>query len=147
MKKFIKKHITLIVIFVFILLFILLAILSKDDSFKIESEEIKTWYEDTKKDEYVVSVLAQTTCSHCHNLKPIIEEVQNENGFKLHWIDIDTLSEIDRNAVTNIYKLENFEGTPHTFITKNGTLLKEKSGEMTKTKLISFLKAVGVIEN
>ena len=130
MKKFITKHIPLIVIFVFILLFVLLAVLSKDESFKMESEEIKTWYQDTKKDEYVITVLAQTTCSHCHNLQPIMEEVQNENGFKLHWINIDTLSDVDENAVTNIYKLDGFEGTPHTFVTKNGTLIKEKSGEM-----------------
>ena len=147
MKKGIKKFIPLIIVLVFIGLFILLGLLSKENPAKAESEEINEWLIDTKKDEFVVTVLGQTTCSHCLNYKPVINEVQSEYNFNLKWIEIDTLSSVDRNIVENTYKLIDFEGTPHTFITKNGKLIKELSGEVTKTRLISALKVAGVIEN
>ena len=42
------------------------------------SEKINNWLTDTKKDEYVVTVLAQTWCPHCNSSKPTMEEGKNE---------------------------------------------------------------------
>ena len=147
MKKFLSKYIALIIVIIFIGLFVLLGILSGKQTIKIDSEEISSWYQDTKSNQYVLTVLAQTTCSHCHNYKPVIEEVASSNNLKLHFINIDTLTNNDRNVVENTYDLKDFEGTPHTLITKNGELLKEISGENTKTRIESALKVVGAIEN
>ena len=147
MKKFLSKHIALIIVIIFIGLFVLSGVLSGKQVTKIDSEEISSWLSDTKSDNYIITVLAQTTCSHCHNYQPVIEEVANSNNLKLHFINLDTLTENDRNVVVNTYDLKDFEGTPHTVITKNGKLLKEISGENTKSRIESALKVVGAIEN
>ena len=143
--KFIKKHLFLIIIIVLIVLFILLAFLTKDSTVS-KNEEINSWYYDTKEDEYVVTVYAQTSCSHCKNMHPIMDQVHNEYDFNLYWLELDLLEENDVNLIRYTYDLVGFSGTPYTLVTKNGKVITYHSGSMQKDALIEFLSDSGVIE-
>ena len=143
--KFIKKHAFIIIIAIIVILFVLLAILTKDNKTE-KVNEVDRWLEDTKNG-YVVSVYAQTTCGHCKNFKPVMEEVQEENGFNLYWFELDTLKEADLNKVLNTYEMTGYKGTPYTLITNNGEVVSYKSGETTKEALVEILTDAGVINN
>lgn len=116
-----------------------------DDTINL-SEKINNWLTDTKKDEYVVTVLAQTWCPHCNSYKPTMEEVNNEYNFKLYWVDLDLLTKTDYNTIKNTYELSHYTGTPYTFVVKNGEFISFNVGNKTKEDLINYLKASGVIE-
>ena len=144
--NFIKKYKIALIIIVLIVLFVVFAILTKDSNKIVGTELINNWYSDTLSTEPVVTVYAQTTCSHCLNFKPIIEEVKSENDFKLYWFELDTLTTNDYNTVLSTYNMEGYKGTPYTLITKNGSVVSYHSGEMSKTSLTTFLKDNGVID-
>lgn len=110
------------------------------------SEKINNWLTDTKSDEYVVTVLAQTWCPHCNSYKPTMEEVNNEYNFKLYWVDLDLLTKTDYNTIKSTYELSHYTGTPYTFVVKNGEFISFNVGNKTKEDLINYLKASGVIE-
>ena len=158
MKKFWKKYKGVIIIVVLLGLFALLAALtgggkkknSRDDlDLSKISESVQTWIDDTESDDYVVSVLAQTTCSHCIAFKPVITALKDQYGFKLYWWEVNELyesNEHDYNAVIGYYNLKDYSGTPHTFITKGGELIVEQSGAITDSEaLLNFLKENKVI--
>ena len=93
MKKFIEKNKVLILIVSLIALFVALSVLIKDKNDMEEADKLVTeWYTTTKEGGTVVTVLAQTTCSHCINFKPVMEKAQKEYGFKLYWFELDKLS-------------------------------------------------------
>ena len=145
--KFIKKHAFLVVMVVLIALFILMAYLLKDSS-KTASvgSDMDSWYSDTKTGGYVVTVYARTGCGWCTRFKPVMEEVQSENGFKLYWFEVDTLNQKDYNTLMNTYDTSNFTGTPYTMVTNNGQLVTYQSGYTEKEGLVEFLKTAGVIK-
>lgn len=154
MKKFWNKYKGTIIVIVLLVLFVLLSVLtesgnkksSKDDiELSKLTEETKAWVDATESDEYIVTVLAQTTCSHCIKYKPVIEDLQNEYGFKLYWYEVDEVYNTegrseDYEAIIGYYDLKDYTGTPHTYITRNGELLVENSGAITdKESLKEFL--------
>lgn len=145
--NFIKKHAFVIVIAILLVLFIVLAVVFKDSFKTTENQTINNWYEDTKNGGYVVTVLAQTTCSHCKNFQPVMDSVQSEYGFKMYWIDIDTLNSKDSKTVLNTYDTSMFSGTPFTMVTYNGELKIYTPGEKSREDLVQFLKDAGVIES
>ena len=84
-KKFLEKNKVYIIIGVLAVLFIVLSLLVKDSDIKNKNDEkVTEWYSTTKEGGVVVTVLAQTTCGHCLNFKPIMNSVQKEYGFKLY---------------------------------------------------------------
>lgn len=157
MKKFWKKYQGAIIVVVLLALFGTLILLTgggklktgKDDiDISKLSEEGKAWVDATETDEYVVTVLAQTTCSHCIAFKPVIEGLKEKYNFNLYWWEVNELyesNETDYKAVTEYYNLKSYNGTPHTFITKNGELIAEQGGEMDEESLLNFLKEKNVI--
>lgn len=159
MKKFLNKYKGGIIVVVLLLLFVLLSVLTEAGSKKNPKDEINldklteegtSWVEETESDEYVVTVLAQTTCSHCINYKPVITALQETYGFKLYWFEVDQLysegREEDYKAVTEYYGLKKYNGTPHTYITKSGELVVEQGGAVTDSEqLKEFLVANKVI--
>lgn len=149
MKKFIEKNKVLILVVSLIALFVALSVLIKDKNDMEEADKLVTeWYTTTKEGGTVVTVLAQTTCSHCINFKPVMEKAQKEYGFKLYWFELDKLSVKSRNTLEYTYDLYDSFGTPYIFVTKNGEFINDyKQGEMPEADLITFLKDNGVIEN
>ena len=153
MKKFWKENKGFIIVVLSLVLIIVLSLFIEGNTNKNEasstgsySSDILEWLEANKGDEPVVTVIAQTTCSHCMNFKPVIQKVQGEYGFKLYWFEADEMSSEDYKTLTGTYDLQSYVGTPHTFIVKGDKLIAEKSGETTESNLISFLKEYAVIK-
>lgn len=110
------------------------------------SIKVQSWLTDTKSDEYVVTVLAQTWCPHCNVYKPTIEGLQNEYNFKLYWFDIDELTTVDSNTIKNTYELTHYSGTPYTFVIKNGEFISFNSGNRSYEDTLNYLIASNVLE-
>lgn len=111
------------------------------------STNVQNWLKDTKSNEYIVTVLAQTWCSHCNNYKPVVEALQSEYNFKLYWFDMDELPTIDSNTIKNTYELNHYSGTPYTFVIKNGKFVSFNSGERNYEDTLNYLIASNVIDN
>ncbi len=145
-KKFWNKYKLPIIIVVLLGVFVVLSTLIGD---KIEKDEVDDWIEETKKEQYVVTLLSQTTCSHCTQFKPVVNEVVQEYGdnFMFKIFEIDTITNIAvRNKLIYAYDIK-FEGTPHLFVTYDGKLLGEfEDVERTKENLVEFLRSKGVIK-
>ena len=155
MKKFWKRNQGTIIVVGIVVLLLLFTLLTGEKKQKDEeqidwesvSEEVQTWYLATQEDQSVVTVIASSTCPHCSTYKPVIQEVADEEQFKLFIFDVDTLSSEDSNALHNAYVLENNEGyVPYTFITNAGSFVVDYTGGMDKDTAIGFLKDNHVIE-
>ena len=146
LKKFWNKFKLPIIVVILLGIFVVLSTLIGD---KVEKDEVDNWIEETKKSQYVVTSLSQTTCSHCLAFKPVVNEVVEEYGdkFKFKVFEIDTITNTAvRNKLIYAYDIK-FEGTPHLFVTYKGELLGEfENIERTKENLVEFLKDKGVLE-
>ena len=146
MKKFLSKYGVVVGIVLALGLFIVLSVIIKEEPIKEMSSNMEEWLTDTASDEYVVTVIAQTTCSHCINFKPVMQKANNEYEFKLYWLEADESTNNYYNTLTGTYDLEDYSGTPYTFITKNGEVLDHLSGERDYDTLVEFLENNNVIE-
>ncbi len=153
MKKFWKENKGFFIVVISLVLIIVLSLFIEGNSTNDESssntsysDDIAQWLEAGKEDESIVTVIAQTTCSHCINYKPVITEVQEEYNFKLYWFEADEMTSSDYTTLIDTYDLQDYGGTPHTFIVRSGELVAEQSGEVSEDTLISFLKENGVID-
>ena len=149
MKKFILKYKAPLAIVVLLGLFIALSILVGDIKVKV-GDDVTEWIDSTKKDEYVVTVYASSTCSNCENHRPVMEKLQKEYGFKLYWFEIDLLNQskpADYKALLGEYNIDEFDGrVPFTFVTKNAKYLGSLLGAQGEDSVVSFLKEHNVIE-
>ena len=147
MKKFLSKYKMPIIIVVLLGLFVLLSVLLKNVDFSGGySDEVNTWIAETKKDQYVVTVFAQTFCSHCIAYKPDMEALHEKYGFHLYWFEINEMTSKDYKGLTTTYKLPNYtEHTPYTVITKNGKVVKDIEQRLEEEDLLEFLIEAGVI--
>lgn len=151
MKKDMSKYIIYIVIGAVLVLFIVLSLLMKDGDTtnKEMGSEVSAWIEDTKKDEYVITVFAQTFCGYCKQYQPIIQRIYNENDVKVYWFDIDaksSLTEEERNTVTSTYELPDFDGTPYTLVTKNGQTVAHYDRGADRETILKFFRDNNVID-
>lgn len=146
LKKFWNKFKLPIIVVVLLIVFVILSTLIGD---KVERDEVDDWIDETKKEQYVVTLLSQTTCGHCTQFKPVVNEVVEEYGDKFMFkiFEIDTITNVAvRNKLIYAYDIK-FEGTPHLFVTYDGKLLGEfEEVERTKENLVKFLKDNGVLE-
>jgi len=148
MKNIIKKYGVPIIIAIVLILFVVLSLLMKDSTPKgfLGNKDFDSWVEDTKKEEYVVTIIGQTGCGHCINFKPVVKKVFNENDFKVYWFEANQMSNERYQTLTGAYDLPDYGGTPYTFITYNGELVDYYSmGEMSKEALEEFLTKNNVI--
>lgn len=144
MKKFFKKYRGVIIIVLSILAFILLSILIENSKIEKNLDEFKANFE---KDEYAITVIALTSCPHCHNFSPIIKNISKEYDLPLYWINIDTLSKEDRNYLYELFEPYGYEGSsPYIAVSNNGKVIDSHTGEMDKENTLDFLKNAGVIK-
>ncbi len=144
-KKFIKKYKTLLIVIVLLIVFIFGSVFIVDAK---DKKEMKAWKDEVDKPQYVVTTLAASYCQHCANLKPIMNEVQEEYGFKLYWYEHDTISSYSKDYLESAYDLKDngFDAYPYVFITYKGDFLGYFTGERDKEALIAELQKYGVIE-
>ena len=151
MKEFFNKHKAGIIIGVVLILFIALSLLidsNKEGTIEMK-EKFSGWVSDTKKDEYYITVIAQTTCGNCTAFKPnlqkVIDELENVYWFEVNEGEFKTHDDY-YTTLTTTYELTGYKGTPYTFITKNGQMIDYISGYTTEDAVIEFLKKNNVIE-
>lgn len=140
MKKICKKYIGLLIVILSVFTFIVLSIL-------VDKSKLSKFKENFSKDKYSVTVIALTSCPHCHNFKPIIKEISTEYNLPLYWIDFDSLSSKDKSYVNKIFANNGYEGySPYIAISNEGKVINSHTGEMDKETTLTFLKEAGVIK-
>lgn len=95
---------------------------------EITYEQYKCLYESGNP---FVLVLEQTTCGYCQQFNPIIGEYTEKNNLPIYVIQIDTLSDSDRTALTSslsYFNENNSWGTPLTLAIKDKEVVSEIGG-------------------
>lgn len=152
MKKNMSKYMVYIIIGVLLILFVVLSLLMNDGDVKNREmgSEVSLWLEDTKKDQYVVTVFAQTFCGYCKQYQPVVQKIYNENDDMIvYWFDIDEKSSLnaeERETVTSTYETPDFTGTPYTLITKNGQTVAHYDRGADRETILKFFKENNVIK-
>lgn len=117
--------------------------LSKSYLIEVKSNEV---IEMIKNKEDFILLISQTTCSHCANYKPKLEDIANEYKIKMYYIQVDLLN-AEESDEFNSYITHN--GTPATIFIRNGeekTAASRINGDASISKIKSKLKANGWIK-
>lgn len=152
-ESFFKKYGMFLIIIGLLVVFLIIMLVTGGDKKnksttkgEVKTIDVSEWVDNTKKDDIMVTVFAQTTCSWCEKFKPVAEEVIKDENVEIYWFDIDNISQEDYASLGKAYSdLKEF-GTPYTIITRNGKKIDEISGYVEKKDLIAKLKKVGVIK-
>lgn len=99
-------------------------------------------------EEPFVLIITQTTCSYCKQFKPVINEYAGENNIPVYYLDIDTLSSTDGEALLSSlsYFDENSRwGTPLTLAIEDKEVTATLSGFVDdESRLDSFFESAGL---
>ena len=92
-------------------------------------------------DAFVV-VIERTGCSYCQMYMPIMEEVANEQGIAVTYINTDNLSEEEFNELStkNKYLKKNQWGTPTTLFMLGDRIVDSIGGYVEKESIEAFFK-------
>ena len=118
-------------------------IYSNDINYEYE-DNFNAWKNDLDNNEFFVTVIANSYCSHCVRYQPIVHLLWNKYKFKLHFLHTDKLS-TNENARLFAIDLPDYNGTPYTFIMRNGEVVDYLNGVVTKDSLEIFLKNNDII--
>lgn len=116
-----------------------------EDSYLIELNYKELEKKINNKESFVL-VYTQTTCSHCHEYKPILKRTLAKQEFYAYEIVLDKLTKQERAKLNDI---ANVSGTPTTVFIKEGQEINSSSrlvGIQTEDKLLYKLKYLGYIE-
>lgn len=147
--KTVKKNNILYILLIFLILLISILLISKITT-KQEGKLIETNYKEIQKkadnkDSFILLV-SQSTCSHCAEYKPILQNIAKNYNLNIYYIDYDT----DKNG-EKFLKEYNLNGsTPMTIFIDKGTeksLLNRLSGSVSEEKTISTFKKMGFIKS
>lgn len=118
----------------------------KEIDYSTLGSDIQEWYTDTQSNNYTLTVIALSYCGYCAQYKPIITQIANDEGLKLYWFEMDTMSSEDANALQNTYTLEQYSGSsPYTAIIYGGKFVTDTVGYMDESSTNTFLKEAGAI--
>ncbi len=120
---------------------------NNDENYVITEFNKDEWLKLTKSNTYVINVIAASWCPHCQNFKPVITEVAEKTKTKLFFIEVDKLksmvpedAEDYIDAFTTTYELKDYNGgVPYMFVTRNGKVVAEHSGEMNLDRTMEFI--------
>lgn len=120
---------------------------NNDENYVITEFNKDEWLKLTKSDTYVINVIAASWCPHCQNFKPVITEVAEKTKTKLFFIEVDKLksmvpegAEDYIDVFTTTYELKDYNGgVPYMFVTRNGKVVAEHSGEMNLDRTMEFI--------
>ena len=90
--------------------------------------------------ETLVVYFGQTTCGHCIEYGPIVEQVCEEDGATIYKVMLDLSEGSDNLVLINEYGLEY---TPTTYFFKDGEMITSFVGNVTAEELVDFLKEHG----
>lgn len=91
-------------------------------------------------DAFIV-VIERAGCGYCIQYMPIVEEVANEKGIPMYYIDTDTLSTEEMNNLNNnnSFLKRNSWGTPTTLFMLGDRVIDTISGYADKETVLSFI--------
>lgn len=99
------------------------------------------------KDNNIV-VVGQSTCRYCLNAKVILNEIVEEKGITINYLNITYLTTDEKKIFTDSfdYFKSNSWGTPVMMIVKNGKIVDMIEQLTTKDKYIEFFEKNGVLK-
>ena len=141
-----KKNIILIISIILLLTIIITLIINKQEKgefIKLNYKEIK---EKINNKEDFILVVSRTTCSHCLEYKPKVQEITTKYKIKAYYIDYDE----DENTKDKLLEDLDLDGsTPITLFFKKGkqtSLMDRINGNLSKEKEIEKFKKMGFIK-
>lgn len=140
-----KKAIILAIVCLVILIgaLILDKVLSKNYFQELKYNQV---VEKIENKESFVLLVSQTECSHCLTYKPKLENVANDEKLYIYYIDVDLLSDDERNELKEYFT---FSGTPTTIFFINGeekTAATRINGDASQEKILRKLESNGFID-
>ncbi len=95
--------------------------------------------------ETFVLYIGSATCSHCQDLKPVLEKVITDYDLEIYYIDLSTLEAKEYNAV---WDDANLGGTPTIVFVANGNikLFPRIEGAVSESVLIDRFRAAEYIK-
>lgn len=112
------------------------------------ADTIKKWYEAVTSGDYVVTIIASSTCPHCKAYKPVITELSEKEKFKMFFFEADELADSDYNILSGTFSLKNYQGSvPYTFVVHNKEFISDTVGFKDEETTRSYLISAGVLEN
>lgn len=141
-----KKRIYIIGLICLILLIILFIVNHTDRKSYFQEIKYKEVIEKIENKESFVLMLSQTTCSHCLDFKPKIENVANEYKINIYYLETNLLSKKEN---ADFKKYISYSGTPTTVFIIEGsekTVANRLNGSVPENKIIDKLKSNGFIE-
>lgn len=94
-----------------------------------------------------VVVIIKDGCGYCEMYEPVVEEVANEYGLPIYYINLSNLAsdEYTKLASSNTYLKRNQWGTPTTLFMYGTTVVDSIGGYVEKDTLVEFVKENFVI--
>lgn len=91
--------------------------------------------------ENFIVIIERSGCGYCQMYMPIVSEVANEKKIAITYIDTDTLTQEEYNALSteNSYLKRNRWGTPTTLFMQGSRVIDYIDGYVEKDSFVSFL--------
>lgn len=132
----------------------LLSILKNEELVPVEEKDIINYIDlkDLKKiiegKERNVTIVGQTTCTHCIHFKPVLMKIADSYGIKINYINYDLLDDKEGfdSYLSSFSEFDYDWGTPLTIISENGKIIFNYSGEVDMDNYLNLLKVNGIIE-
>lgn len=142
-----KKNIIIVGISLIILLLIVGILLFYNNNtglHKINFDKLNSLLEN---EETFALCISRTTCSHCENYKPKLDNFAKKYGLKVYYIDIDKESDENQKKFKEIITFN--DETPATIFIKNGieiTTANRIYGDVSENKIVEKFRTNGFIK-
>lgn len=109
--------------------------------------DVDSWINDIDSNSRIVTIIGLTTCPHCQSYKPVAEKLSQEYGFKLYFLERDTMyyNEFER-IKEKLGVSEELNAYPTTFITEGGNVLIQQPGYPGELLIADFYREYGLIK-
>lgn len=98
-------------------------------------------------DEKQIVVFAQTGCSHCEEARPVLNDIAEEYGITINYLNITDLSTDDQTSMTeSLDILSDGFVTPLTIVVQNKEVIDSIEGFDSEETMVEFFKENGFIE-
>ena len=99
--------------------------------------------------EMFLVVIVRDGCGYCEMYEPILEEVANEKGLPIYYINLTNLTseEVEELSNSNSYLRKNNWGTPTTLFMYGVNVVDSISGYVEKDSLLNFVEENFIVED
>ena len=117
------------------------------DTSKVEEIDYAKFEELFKGQTNSLVLFARPTCGYCVQFMPVLNEVIEENGLKVYYLDITNMTEENETAIRALdpFFEENYGYTPALAYVGNGKVAANNVGYIEKDGLESFLTSNGIL--